>query len=223
MSRAKWKLVSNMILMPHMCKCVNSETTAQIQRVRETLEVMSLAISSASKVVPNQVISEGGGVPCEVFRSEGEDVPCEVIRSEGGDVPCEVIRSEGGSVPCEVIRSEGGDVPCEVIRSEGGSVPCEIIRSEGGSVPCEVNSRGGNTPYEVIRGEGGDVTSDVICHTSQAGQGRTPPQTAPLHVNNIVQEQVSITDPTNGIDSPGKPLLTARCVHYLFKPDSCKL
>ena len=92
---AKWKLVTKIILMPHMCKCMNAEASAQIQRVRETLEHMSLTISAAG--------NGGLGVTSEVVRDEGGDSPCETNKTDG-DVPCEVI-----------IRGDGGDVPSDVI------------------------------------------------------------------------------------------------------------
>eukprot|EP00731_Ephydatia_muelleri_P015478 Em0008g1198a len=92
---AKWKLVTKIILMPHMCKCMNAEASAQIQRVRETLEHMSLTISAAG--------NGGLGVTSEVVRDEGGDSPCETNKTDG-DVPCKVI-----------IRGDGGDVPSDVI------------------------------------------------------------------------------------------------------------
>ena len=92
---AKWKLVTKIILMPHMCKCMNAEASAQIQRVRETLEHMSLTISTAG--------NGGLGVTSKVVRDEGGDSPCETNKTDG-DVPCEVI-----------IRGDDGDVPSDVI------------------------------------------------------------------------------------------------------------
>lgn len=90
---AKWKLVTKIILMPHMCKCMNAEASAQIQRVRETLEHMSLTISTAGNggLGVTSEIDEGGDSPCETNKTDG-DVPCEVIiRGDGGDVPSDVI------------------------------------------------------------------------------------------------------------------------------------